>query len=44
MIPPACVTAIRGALVTFTGDPFVDGVEATRHYTSDGIVPHERSD
>ncbi len=30
--------AIRGALVTFSGDPFVDGVEAARHYESDAIV------
>jgi len=32
------VIAIRGALVTFTGDPFVEGVEATRRYESDAIV------
>ena len=32
------VTAIRGALVTFSGDPFVEGVAATRHYESDAIV------
>ena len=30
--------AIRGALVTFAGDPFVDGVQATRRYDSDAIV------
>jgi len=38
MRPAAGVTAIRGALVTFSGDPFVDGVAATRHYESDAIV------
>jgi guanine deaminase len=31
------ITAIRGALVTFRGDPFVDGA-AARHYESDAIV------
>lgn len=30
--------AIRGSLVTFTGDPFADGVEATRRYERDAIV------
>ena len=30
--------AIRGALITFTGDPFVEGVEDTRRYESDAIV------
>ena len=38
MMPAAGVTAIRGALVTFSGDPFVDGVAAARHYESDAIV------
>ena len=38
MTSPAGVTAIRGALVTFSGDPFVDGVEATRRYESDAVV------
>ncbi len=32
------VTAIRGALVSFTGDPFDAGVAATRRYEPDGIV------
>jgi guanine deaminase len=32
------VRAIRASLVTFTGDPFVDGVEATRRYERDAIV------
>ena len=32
------VTAIRAGLVTFAADPFVHGVEATRHYTPDAIV------
>jgi guanine deaminase len=31
-------TAIRGPALTFTGDPFVDGVEATMRYESDAIV------
>ena len=30
--------AIRAALLTFTGDPFVHGVEAVRRYESDAIV------
>jgi guanine deaminase len=38
MKPGPEVTAIRGALVTFSGDPFVDGVAATRHFESDAIV------
>jgi guanine deaminase len=38
MKPEPAVTAIRGALVTFSGDPFVDGVAATRHFESDAIV------
>jgi guanine deaminase len=32
------VNAIRGALVTFTGDPFVEGIAATRRYEADAIV------
>jgi guanine deaminase len=32
------VTAIRGALVTFSGDPFVEGVAATLRFESDAIV------
>jgi len=38
MTPRAATTAIRGALVTFTGDPFVDGVAAARQYEADAIV------
>ena len=30
--------AIRGSLVTFTGDPFVDGMEACRRYERDAVV------
>ncbi|MFO1302837.1 MAG: guanine deaminase [Burkholderiales bacterium] len=30
--------AIRAALLTFTGDPFLQGTEASRLYESDGIV------
>jgi guanine deaminase len=32
------ITAIRGPALTFTGDPFVDGVNATMRYESDAIV------
>jgi guanine deaminase len=32
------VIAIRGSLITFTGDPFVEGVDATRRYERDAIV------
>ncbi len=32
------ITAVRGGLVSFTGDPFVDGVAATRSYETDAIV------
>lgn len=35
--PRVPVTAIRGALLTFAGDPFVDGSDACR-YESDAIV------
>ena len=38
MTPEGSVTAIRGALVTFSGDPFVEGVAATRRFESDAIV------
>jgi guanine deaminase len=31
-------TALRGAVLTFTGDPFRDGIEATQRYESDAIV------
>ena len=30
--------ALRGAVLTCTGNPFVDGVDATRRYESDAIV------
>ncbi len=30
--------AIRAALLTFTGDPFVEGIGATRRYESDAVV------
>ncbi len=30
--------AIRGAAVTFTGDPFADGIEATRRHEPDAVV------
>lgn len=32
------VHALRGAMLTCTGNPFVDGVEATRRYEADAIV------
>jgi guanine deaminase len=38
MMPAAGVTAIRGALVRFSGDPFIEGVAATRHHEPDAIV------
>ncbi len=38
MSPDVALTAIRGGLVTFSGDPFVAGVAATRNYESDAIV------
>ena len=38
MTPGGRVTAIRGALVTFSGDPFVEGVAATRRFESDAIL------
>jgi guanine deaminase len=31
-------TAIRGPALTFTGDPFIDGVESTIRYESDAII------
>ena len=34
----AAPIAIRGPALTFTGDPFADGVEATMRYESDAIV------
>ena len=34
----AAPTALRGPALTFTGDPFVAGVEATMRYESDAIV------
>ena len=30
--------ALRGAMLTCTGDPFSEGVAATRRYESDAIV------
>jgi len=30
--------AIRGAAITFTGDPFVDGIDATRRHESDAVI------
>src|SRR5258708_37157859 len=38
MKPASPVSAIRGALVTFSGDPFVEGVADTRRYVRDAIV------
>ena len=34
----ASVHALRGAMLTCTGNPFVEGVEATRRYESDAII------
>ncbi len=34
----AAITAVRGGLVTYTGDPFVEGVAAARRYEADAIV------
>ena len=36
--PGAPVAAIRGPVLTFTGDPFRDGLEHTMHYESDAVV------
>jgi guanine deaminase len=36
--PPAHTHAIRGPALTFIGDPFVEGVEATLRYERDAIV------
>jgi guanine deaminase len=38
MAAPARVTAIRGPALTFTGDPFQHGLEATMRYEPDAIV------
>jgi guanine deaminase len=38
MAAPARVTAIRGPALTYTGDPFQHGLEATMAYESDAIV------
>jgi len=38
MMPEAGVTAIRGALVTFPGDPFREGTAAACRFESDAIV------
>ncbi len=35
---PAGATAVRAALLSFTGNPFVDSVTATRRYLADAIV------
>jgi len=35
---PAAPTAIRGPALTFTGDPFAEGVAATMRYEGDAIV------
>ncbi|MBC8025838.1 MAG: guanine deaminase [Steroidobacteraceae bacterium] len=36
--PADVTTAIRGPALTFTGDPFIDGVESTMRYESDAII------
>jgi guanine deaminase len=38
MTVPARLTAIRGPALTYTGDPFRDGLEATIRYEPDAIV------
>jgi guanine deaminase len=38
VIPASAITALRGALVTFAGDPLVDGVAATLKHEADAIV------
>src|SRR5262245_29886675 len=35
---PEATTAIRGPVLTFTGDPFAVGVESAMRYESDAIV------
>jgi guanine deaminase len=35
---PGAVTAIRGAALTFTGDPFLEDVESCMRYESDALV------
>jgi guanine deaminase len=37
-IAPEVPTALRGPALTFTGDPFVSGIEATMRHESDAIV------
>lgn len=32
------VTAIRGPVLTYSGDPFRDGLESTMHHVPDAIV------
>src|SRR5262245_15181431 len=32
------ITAIRGPVLTYTGDAFADGLESTMHFESDAIV------
>ena len=38
MTRPSTTMALRGAVLTFRGDPLVDGIAATRSYDSDAIV------
>ncbi len=38
MAAPARLTAIRGPALTYTGDPFQHGLEATMVYEPDAIV------
>ncbi|HET9044450.1 MAG TPA: guanine deaminase, partial [Burkholderiales bacterium] len=38
MAAPARVTAIRGPALTYTGDPFQSGLEATMVYEPDAII------
>ncbi len=35
---PSPVTAMRGATLSFAGDPFVDGIEATLRYSPDAVI------
>ena len=36
--PPGAVTAIRGAVLTFSGDPFLQDPASCMHYESDALV------
>ena len=38
------VTAIRGPVLTYTGDAFLDGLDATMRYEPDGIDGDEASE